>query len=601
MKIKTRLQIAVILTLIISVTVGLFIFSAYREMSECGQKEITAGRVSKNMAELKIVTHEYLLHPGERSLMQWKASRDSLAKLLAKGANVFKDSDEKDALKNTLKSLEQFSDIFAELAAIPGEAREYGGHRKNTVSELKNKLAGDLLVESQTMVSRIFQVNQAIQAKLISVQRRTGLLVVILFIVFASLVSAISLWIRRSIGEPVTRLEEGIRIIGGGNLDHRVGTDAKDEIGGLARAFDKMTQNLKKTTASIDDLNREVDKRKKKEVALLESETRFRELFENMRSGVAVYEAVDDGEDFIFKDFNKGAEKIDGLTGEDVVGRRVTDVFPRVKEFGIFEVFQRVWRTGKPEHFPDAMYGDERIISWRENNIYKLPSGEVVAIYDDITDRKHAEEEIKSHREHLALINQILRHDLTNDLVVIQSALNLYNKSPEEELLQEISSRAGKSIDLINRMRGLESFMSSRKNLKPYDIREAVDELIKSYPSIDFEIKGNSHVMADDSLSSVIDNIISNAVIHGRTDRITITTGKERDMCEMRIADNGTGIPDDIKEKIFEEGFMHGDTGHAGLGLYIVKKTMENYGGYAWVEDNEPKGAVFALRFRMVK
>ncbi|MCD6486048.1 MAG: ATP-binding protein, partial [Syntrophobacterales bacterium] len=84
-------------------------------------------------------------------------------------------------------------------------------------------------------------------------------------------------------------------------------------------------------------------------------------------------------------------------------------------------------------------------------------------------------------------------------------------------------------------------------------------------------------------------------------DRITITTGKEDDMCEVRIADNGTGIPDEIKERIFEEGFMHGGTGHTGLGLHIVEKAMENYGGYAYVEDNEPQGAVFVLRFRMVK
>jgi len=107
--------------------------------------------------------------------------------------------------------------------------------------------------------------------------------------------------------------------------------------------------------------------------------------------------------------------------------------------------------------------------------------------------------------------------------------------------------------------------------------------------------------MADDSLSSVIDNIIRNAVNHGKADRITITTGKERDMCEVRIADNGTGIPDEIKGKVFEEGFVYGDTGHTGLGLHIVEKAMENYGGYAYVEDNEPKGAVFALRFKMVK
>ena len=222
-------------------------------------------------------------------------------------------------------------------------------------------------------------------------------------------------------------------------------------------------------------------------------------------------------------------------------------------------------------------------------------------IIEDITDRKSAEAEIKSHQEHLALINQILRHDLTNDLVVIQSAISLYNESPEEGLLETISSHTEKSLELIGRMRELESFISRHMELKMYEMKDVIEEAVENYPSIAFKIKGKPRVMADDSLSSVIDNIIGNAVIHGKADRITITTGRERDMCEVRIADNGTGIPDDIKEKVFGKGFTHGDAAHTGRGLHIVEKAMESYGGYAWVEDNKPKGAVIALRFRMVK
>jgi len=219
----------------------------------------------------------------------------------------------------------------------------------------------------------------------------------------------------------------------------------------------------------------------------------------------------------------------------------------------------------------------------------------------NITERKEAEEEIKNHREHLALINQILRHDLTNDLVVIQSALNLYKDSPEEEFLDKISSHAEKSLELIGRMRELEFFVSSHRRLEVCDMRDTIDEVIINYTFIDFKIKGKARVMADESLNSVIDNIITNAVNHGKADSIAITIDEAMGMCEVRIADNGTGIPDEIKEKVFEEGFIYGDTGHTGLGLHIVEKAMENYGGYAYVEDNKPKGAVFALRFKMVK
>ena len=126
--------------------------------------------------------------------------------------------------------------------------------------------------------------------------------------------------------------------------------------------------------------------------ALRESEIRFRELFNSMSSGVAVYRAVDGGADFVFVDFNHGAEIIEKTTKQDLIGRRIGEVFPGVSEFGIMEVLRRVWHTGRPERLPVSLYKDQRIASWRENFVYRLPSGEVVAIYDDVTERKRAEE-----------------------------------------------------------------------------------------------------------------------------------------------------------------------------------------------------------------
>jgi diguanylate cyclase (GGDEF)-like protein len=128
---------------------------------------------------------------------------------------------------------------------------------------------------------------------------------------------------------------------------------------------------------------------------LRESENRFRELYDNMKSGVAVYEAVDGGRDFVFRDCNGAAEKIDQLSKADVVGKSVSQIFPAIKEFGLFEIFQSVWKDGIPRHHPVSHYKDGRIGGWRENYVYKLPSGEIVAIYDDVTESKKREEEIQ--------------------------------------------------------------------------------------------------------------------------------------------------------------------------------------------------------------
>ena len=84
---------------------------------------------------------------------------------------------------------------------------------------------------------------------------------------------------------------------------------------------------------------------------------------------------------------------------KDVIGRPVTEVFPGVIDFGLLDVFRRVWQTGESEHCPVSAYKDERIESWRENYVYRLPTGEVVAIYDDVTAEKRIEEELRKSEE----------------------------------------------------------------------------------------------------------------------------------------------------------------------------------------------------------
>ena len=125
------------------------------------------------------------------------------------------------------------------------------------------------------------------------------------------------------------------------------------------------------------------------------SETRFKELFEHMSSGVSIYEAINNGKDFIFKDFNRAGGKIEKIRKKDVIGRSVLEVFPAAKEFGLFDVFKRVYKTGTPEKFPISFYKDNRISGWRRNYVYKLPSGEIISIYDDITRQKQTEESLK--------------------------------------------------------------------------------------------------------------------------------------------------------------------------------------------------------------
>ncbi len=131
--------------------------------------------------------------------------------------------------------------------------------------------------------------------------------------------------------------------------------------------------------------------RKRAEESLRESEERFRQVFENMAGCVALYRAVNEGQDFVFVDMNPAAQHSSRIGREEVIGRRITEVFPGVKEMGLLDVLRRVWKTGQPELHPQALYHDQRIELWAENYVCRLPSGLLAAIYEDITTRKKAE------------------------------------------------------------------------------------------------------------------------------------------------------------------------------------------------------------------
>ncbi|MFH1078925.1 MAG: PAS domain S-box protein, partial [Pseudomonadota bacterium] len=143
----------------------------------------------------------------------------------------------------------------------------------------------------------------------------------------------------------------------------------------------------------------DITERKRTEDALRESELCYRELFDNMSSGVAIYKVTDNGNDFIFKDFNRAGERLDGDRKENIIGKSIYQVRPGINEYGLLAVFKRVWATGIPEHYPAKFYQDEQLQGWYENFVYRLPSGEIVAVYDDITSRKKAEETLHESEE----------------------------------------------------------------------------------------------------------------------------------------------------------------------------------------------------------
>ncbi|MFX0002319.1 MAG: ATP-binding protein [Promethearchaeota archaeon] len=132
---------------------------------------------------------------------------------------------------------------------------------------------------------------------------------------------------------------------------------------------------------------------------LFQTEQLFKELFNNISSGVGIYETIDNGQNFIVKDMNKAGLEICKVSKKDFIEKNLIDVFPNIDKFGFVDSLRRVWKTGKPERSPRALYQDDRIYGWTEMYIYKLPSERIVTIFDSHTKLIEAEENFKKRVE----------------------------------------------------------------------------------------------------------------------------------------------------------------------------------------------------------
>jgi len=131
---------------------------------------------------------------------------------------------------------------------------------------------GEKVLAAYTYISRPgwgFIAKQDLKEVYAPIFRLRRWMLIILFITLLG-VGVVAFHVSKSISNPIKELYKGSEIIGSGNLDYRVGTDAKDEIGELSRRFDMMIEKLKAITASRDELNREIAERKHLEKMLLE-------------------------------------------------------------------------------------------------------------------------------------------------------------------------------------------------------------------------------------------------------------------------------------------------------------------------------------------
>ena len=268
MKIKTKINIVVMLSFCaVFIVSGVIYLSSKRADKESAEAK-RADALARAIAEFNIFVFEHSIRHEERPLMQARLKYDSIAGLLKK--EEFEFPEEQEILdKINLNYIITGSNL---LQIIDLHKKQKPGKEEIVqIQEIEKSLENSILLRSQEMVSDAFRLAAMIRT---GEERVHGMIhkLIILFVAILTVgFIAISILLSRSVTNPIIKLHKGTEIIGSGKLNYKVSTHTKDEIGQLSRAFDSMTDNLVKVMASRDELNREVDERKKVEVELFKS------------------------------------------------------------------------------------------------------------------------------------------------------------------------------------------------------------------------------------------------------------------------------------------------------------------------------------------
>jgi len=317
---------------------------------------------------------------------------------------------------------------------------------------------------------------------------------------------------------------------------------------------------------------------------------------------------------------NDAFERITGYPVEEVVGKNCRFLQGEDTDPETVAQMRRAVDNWEPVTVEVRNYRRNGEEFWNQVTIAPIYDEEgepshYVGFQQDVTDRKRAEESLETERNRLALLNQIVRHDIRNDMAVALGwGGELADRIPDEDAdaFERVMTAATHTKELTEAVGDLAQILGTNDpELEPIaldDVLRREIERVRSnfdYRSAEIDIRGDDDlpgvtVRASSILSSVFGNLLDNAVFHNdKADvEIVVDVVVNEETVVVRIADNGPGVPDSRKRGAFGRGEKGLESSGSGLGLYLVDNLVETYGGQVWIEDNEPTGAVFCVELR---
>ncbi len=406
-----------------------------------------------------------------------------------------------------------------------------------------------------------------------------------------------------NVGNPIKELTTSIKEIAGQNYSKRVHFEKHNEFGELASAFNTMAEKLEEYKAgSLEKLMME--------------KKRIDTLINNMNDPVI---GLDESERVLF--MNNVALKISGLTGENVIGRKVQDIDMQndlIREL-VQDLLDKDNQTKQIKPAPIKIYADNKE-SYFEKEIIPIkiiPTGEKeerqignVILLQNITPYKELDFAKTSFIANVS-------HELKTPISSIKMSLQLLeNKqvgklnAEQQNLLESIKEDAGRLLKITGELLNMTQVESGsiQMNLIATDVKEIVEYAVNSNRSaaeqkqIKLKISGGDNLpklLADNEKTSwVLTNLISNAIRYSYDNSIIdINVESKNEKIQFSVTDTGQGIPPQYVDKIFDRYFRIPGTKKegTGLGLSISKEFIEAQGGHITVKSDFGAGSTFSF------
>lgn len=269
MRIRTRLSLATLVSCGAALLVGVIFTVVVSRINELEHDSGEHLALMQDTAELELLTYEFFRDHQERPRVQWLRKYDTIMAQFE--ALRMHDHAANENLEPIARDLVELKNLFVGASA----AATAVGAKNETPDETRRAL-------ERRLVNRIFILTRGIASGTAAIETQarrdaiaylaTSRALILGFIGALVVFLAITtLAFGRSVTAPLRRLQEGIAIVGGGDLGHRLGGGRDDEFGDLARAFDEMTLRLASVLASRDELEREVAARERAQENLARS------------------------------------------------------------------------------------------------------------------------------------------------------------------------------------------------------------------------------------------------------------------------------------------------------------------------------------------